>query len=277
MRLVLGALVWITVCLRLAEAQDRPLTIGHTETIWSKVLNEERLINLYIPPDATDTTVFDVAYVLDGGLDEDFLHVAGLYQFYSFEWVNKVRPTLVVGIVNVDRKRDFTFASSEPAERAKYPSSGRSEFFIPFLTQELPAHIRSKYKTSGHTTLIGQSLAGLLATQVLLEQPYSFSRYIMVSPSLWWSDGDLLIKAEKWAMPTGKNLEIYLATGKEGLAPSVKPHVMEVEANRLAEALEKAKQPNCTLLFDYFPEHNHATILHRAVNDALFHLPLPQH
>src|SRR6185503_7776321 len=65
-----------------AAEQPAPLAIGETFTLQSKVLNETRSINVYLPPgyvEAADKR-FPVLYMPDGGLAEDFLHIAGLVQ-----------------------------------------------------------------------------------------------------------------------------------------------------------------------------------------------------
>jgi enterochelin esterase-like enzyme len=67
-----------------AKAADKaaPLVIGETFTINSKILSETRRINVYVPPgysESRDVRV-PVLYMPDGGIAEDFLHIAGLIQ-----------------------------------------------------------------------------------------------------------------------------------------------------------------------------------------------------
>ena len=57
--------------------------------------------------------------------------------------------------------------------------------------------------------------------------------------------------------------------GKEGLAPCTIPHVMEVDANLLAEKIRSAKSKQVTVYFDYLPLEDHATITHQAVFNAI--------
>jgi uncharacterized protein len=53
------------------------------------------------------------------------------------------------------------------------------------------------------------------------------------------------------------------------LAPCEIPHVMEVDANLLAEKIKGTKSKNVTMFFDYLPEEDHATITHQAIFNAL--------
>src|SRR6185295_385093 len=51
-----------------------PLTLGETFQIASKVLGERRAINVYVPSGCGEAAArCPVLYMLDGGMDEDFL------------------------------------------------------------------------------------------------------------------------------------------------------------------------------------------------------------
>ena len=249
----------------------KPFILGNIEEIQSKELNEKRILNIYFPEgyDENDSTRYPVIYLLDGSADEDFIHVVGLVQFNTFEWINQIPKSIVVGIANVDRRRDFTFPTTIPEDRKNSPTSGYSEKFISFIENELQPFIATKYKTNDDKTIIGQSLGGLFATEVLLKHPTLFNRYIIVSPSLWCDNGSLLnvhsdLLAENFRQPT----DIYIGVGKEGLTPTKIPRVMDVDANLLAEKINGAKNKSVRVYFDYLPEENHGTILHQAVSNA---------
>ena len=78
-------------------APATPLVIGETLTIDSKVLSETRRINVYVPPGYAESADarFPVLYMPDGGMAEDFLHVAGLVQVSVGN--GTMRPFLLVG------------------------------------------------------------------------------------------------------------------------------------------------------------------------------------
>jgi uncharacterized protein len=72
--------------------------------------------------------------------------------------------------------------------------------------------------------------------------------------------GEFLCKAQK--------TNIYIGVGKEGLTPGKTPRVMEVDANLLAEKLQKFAKKNIRVNFDYLPQEDHAAISHQAVFNA---------
>lgn len=241
----------------------KPFILGVIDEIQSNELNEKRILNIYLPEgyNPKDTIRYPVIYLLDGSADEDFIHIVGLVQFNSFEWVNQVPKSLVVGIATVDRRRDFTFPTTVSEDKSANPTSGHSNRFISFIEKELQPYIQEKYMTSSSKTIIGQSLGGLLATEILFKKPELFNKYIIVSPSLWWDNGSLLNQP----LARFEHKDIYIGVGKEGLAPTKIPRVMEVDANVLADKIKNLKNRNVNVYFDYLPLENHATIMHQAV------------
>ena len=150
------------------EITKSDIKLGETFTFQSTILGEQRKLNIYTPPSYGKTDKdFPVIYVLDGSLDEDFIHVVGLTQFSSFSWINTIEESIVVGISNVDRKKDFTFPSNNKKDQEEFPTSGHSKNFISFLKNEVIPLVDKSYQTTTDRTLIGQSLGGLLATEIL--------------------------------------------------------------------------------------------------------------
>ncbi len=251
---------------------SKPFVLGRIEEINSLQLAEKRTLNIYLPEgySPTDTLRYPVIYLLDGSADEDFIHIVGLVQFNNFSWINRVPKSIVVGIANVDRRRDFTYPTTIEADKKRFPTTGHSDRFIAFIGNELQPFIDQKYKTTTTKTIIGQSLGGLLATEILLNQPRLFDKYIIVSPSIWWDNGSLLNQPSALLRSDyTRETTVYIGVGKEGLTPGDIPRVMEVDANMLAEKIKNTKSKSVTVYFDYLPQEDHATVTHQAVFNAL--------
>lgn len=285
------AITFILVCVLasgavIAQSQQqdsvkkKPFVLGLIDEIQSKELAEKRILNIYLPKGyhQNDTIKYPVVYLLDGSADEDFIHIAGLYQFNNFEWINRVPKSIIVGIATVDRRRDFTFPTTVATDKKRYPTTGHSQQFINFLEKELQPYIEATYKTSSSKTIISQSLGGLLATEILLKRPTLFNQYIIVSPSIWWDNGSILNLPSSASNEEFKQAtKVYIGVGKEGLVPGDYPRVMEVDANLLADKIKSTKSKNLTVYFDYLPQEDHATIMHQAVFNALRYLnPAPE-
>src|SRR5690606_15019238 len=117
----------------------------------------------------SDTLRLPVLYMPDGGIHEDFLHIAGLVQISSLN--GTMRPFLLVGIENTERRRDLTGPTENEEDRQIAPRVGGSAAFRAFLRDELRPAIEAAYRTTGETALIGESLAGLFVVETLLLEP----------------------------------------------------------------------------------------------------------
>jgi len=98
-----------------------PLVIGQTFTLQSKALGETRRINVYLPSAYTDSATIrlPVLYMPDGGIGEDFLHVAGLVQVLTGN--GTMRPFILVGIENTQRRRDLTGPTTSAEDKKSRP------------------------------------------------------------------------------------------------------------------------------------------------------------
>ncbi|MEN5287132.1 alpha/beta hydrolase-fold protein [Stenotrophomonas lactitubi] len=238
-----------------------PLVIGETFTIQSKALGETRRINVYRPkPWGLDPkTPLPVLYMPDGGIDEDLLHVAGLVQVLTGN--GSMRPFLLVGIENTERRRDMTGPSNVAEDRKIAPRIGGSAAYRDFLRDELMPQVRQRYVTTDERALIGESLAGLFVVETLLQEPTLFNSYIALDPSLWWNRGALLSGA-------GKQLSSVASSGARlFLASSGQPELAASSA-RLATVLQQAS-PATLVKYQPLPEETHATIYHPAALQAL--------
>lgn len=238
-----------------------PLSIGQTFTLVSGVLGETRRINVYLPPAYADTAAaaLPVLYMPDGGLAEDFLHVAGLVQVGTGN--GTMRPFIVVGIENTERRRDLTGPTTDPEDRKIAPRVGGSAAFRQFIRTELMPTIRQRYRTSAETAVVGESLAGLFVLETLLLEPGLFDTYVAFDPSVWWNKGALVGQAEKTLRAyQGPAKTVYVATSRDAAKIP--------ESGGLEPALKAGAGHHLTWYYQPLPAETHATIYHPAALTA---------
>jgi predicted alpha/beta superfamily hydrolase len=250
-----------------APGQTAPLAIGETFTLASKTLGETRRVNVYLPapygesPDAR----FPVLYMPDGGIAEDFLHVAGLVQVSVGN--GTMRPFVLVGIENTQRRRDLTGPTDNTEDRKIAPQVGGSAAFRRFVRTELMPAVTARYRTTGETAIIGESLAGLFVVETLFAEPDLFDTYIAFDPSLWWNDGALVKSAPRRLAALGDRPKaLYLASSSEDRGDLTQ---------RLAAILKTSAPPKLKWFYQPMPGETHATIYHPAALAALRRLFKP--
>jgi predicted alpha/beta superfamily hydrolase len=250
-----------------AVITQSPFLLGTSVNLQSAILNEARILNVYLPEGYSkdSTKPYPVIYLLDGSADEDFIHIAGLVQFLTM--IQHMPPSILVGIGNTDRRRDFTFAPAPKAEPYpndwKYmPTAGGSSQFINFLEKEVQPFIQNNYHTSGRKTIIGESLGGLLAAEVLLRKPSLFTDYIIISASFWYNNESLLAGSTERIAACENKIKVYLSRGNEGKE-------MEAADARFTHNLRGIEGPKLQVYFLPLPDENHLTILHQSVYKGL--------
>jgi predicted alpha/beta superfamily hydrolase len=249
-----------------ADNGTQALVIGQTFTVDSKVLGETRRINVYLPPGYAEHlhASYPVLYMLDGGLKEDFMHIAGLVEVETGDGV--MPPTILVGIENTQRRRDLTGPTTNPRDLAIAPAVGKSATFRRFISDELMPEISARYRTNGKRAIVGESLAGLFIVETLLQKPAMFDTYIAVDPSLWWNHHALVktATAQLAAMPGGTRT-LYLACSSDA-CPAGKDAIFPVP--RFTAILQAHAPASLHWSLHRFPRETHATVFHPAAMDA---------
>lgn len=200
-----------------AAGANEPMPPHSAFTIQSRVLNEARLINVYTPPGYDDhkSTRYPVLYMPDGGMQEDFPHVAT--DIDTAIRAGQIRPMIVIGIENTQRRRDMTAPTNVASDRKIAPVVGGAAAFRAFIADELMPQVRQRYRSNGQTAIVGESLAGLFVLETFFAQPKLFNTWIALSPSLWWNNEALAHGAaaclKKW--PDGLQRTLYFASASD--------------------------------------------------------------
>ena len=194
-RLVAFALLAAPLSAQDAPVRKSPVPAHDTFTVASRALGEARLVNVHTPPGyhASPATRLPTLYMPDGGLDEDFPHV--VYTVDSLIALGAIRPVIVVGIPNTERRRDLTGPTRIATDSAIAKRVGGSAAFRRFIRDELIPAVQARYRTTAERAIVGESLAGLFVLETFFTEPVLFDHYVALDPSLWWNRGALLDSA----------------------------------------------------------------------------------
>lgn len=255
-----------------AQSEPTPIIIGQSYALPSTVMGATREINVWLPPGYAESEArYPVLYLLDGGTTwQDFHHISGLAQLGTVN--GTTRDVIVVGIASVDRRNELALPTDNAELIARYPTQGHTDRFRRFVAEEVQPFIEGRFRASGETALMGESLAGLFVVETFLKEPQMFDAYVAISPSLWWDGGKL-------ARQSGAHLRdhsndprtLILTMGNEGA---------EAQAlmDTLTANLRDHALPGVSWTFEPRPDETHATIYHGAALDAfrrLYAVPTP--
>lgn len=231
-----------------------------TFTIPSAATADTRHINVYKPPGYdTSAASYPVLYMPDGGLQEDFPHVAKAVD--EGIKAGEIAPILVVGIENTERRRDMTGPTDVASDKQIAPRVGGSAAFRKFIANELIPEVGRRYRVNTHRGIIGESLAGLFAVESFLQEPALFDTVIAISPSLWWNHASLVHQGPQLLAAASGPRRLYLTSADED---NIAPNVATV-----ADVLRRARIPRITWVYQPRPNEHHDTIYRASEKAAL--------
>ncbi len=270
--LVAAGIAFAPAALAQGAPAETPIVIGTSYALPSSTYGGTREINVWLPPGyAEGEATYPVLYLLDGGtVWQDFHHISGLAQLGTVN--GTTRDVIVVGVASVDRRNELALPTGNAELIARYPTQGQSERFRGFLRDEVQPFVDGRFRTSGETALMGESLAGLFVVETFLKAPEMFDHYVAVSPSLWWDGGRLAAQAGAHLRDHSNDPRTLILTlGDEG------PE-MEAPMEVLTANLRQHAMPGVSWSYTPRPAESHATIYHGAALDAfrrLFPAPTP--
>jgi uncharacterized protein len=207
MKRTLILIIFLVIAAFTNAQNENKIVIGKTDTIFSKILNEKRKILVYTPnltsPSNVPNQRYPVLYLLDG--EAHFVSTVGLVQQLSQANGNAVLPEMiVVGITNTNRFRDLTPSAT---------GTGGGNNFMKFIETELMPHIESTYNTAPYKVLVGHSLGGLTAIDVLTRNANLFNAYIAIDPSMWF-ENEIFLQNAITQLPNNKmeNKRLFIGT-----------------------------------------------------------------
>ncbi len=233
----------------------------------SDIVDEVFKLHVYFPRGYAEMTdSLPVVYLLDA----EYSFGAVAYAIRRLVKDSLISPVLLVGVAYEApydeyyrrRERDFTPTA---ADLDDFPSAGEAGSFALFLRQELVPFINGTYRVDPNDrTLVGLSFSGLFSTYLLFTESELFSRYVIVSPSLWWDHG-IVFRYESDYRSGNEVLaaRVYLAAGEQDGRNILS------DLRRMQAVLAARRYQGLEYRVKLFPEETHRTVFPLAVSHGL--------
>jgi predicted alpha/beta superfamily hydrolase len=165
------------------------------------------------------------------------------------------------------RQRDL----SPPVTAGTQPEgTGGAADFLSFITQELKPFIASRYAVDPEEqTLAGDSMAGLFAVYTMFSDVHAFSRYVAISPSLFFDDHAMNTRA----VEVGKRRDLastrlFVAVGEQETKERMGEDMIG-DARQFVSVLQAANPSGLEVRLQIFPDENHMTVVPVALTRGL--------
>lgn len=234
----------------------------------SKHVGREYEVDVFLPIDYRKTDQrYPVVYVLDAE-----------YNFGCVAYITRrlvknkdIPPVLLVGIAYNKTYEDFydkRMFDSTPVSKVHGYHTGGAEPFTRFIRDELIPFVDREYRSvPGDRTIVGHSITGFYGGFLLFQHPEVFQKYLLVSPSLWFSNR-VVFDYEKRHAREERNLEaaVYLASGSLE-TPGIKDNSVE-----FGRTLDTRKYPGLKLKWVIMEGEHHRSIFPLAFTRGLQYL-----
>ena len=182
-----------------------------------------------------------------------------------------------MAIASDNRNYDMTPTRSDLAFKGQVlqemkDNSGGAGEFADFIRLELFAEIDAQFRTNDSKGLVGMSLGGLLAADILLHKPTMFSHYLIADATYIWDDNYLnktLLKSQS---------RLSKVKGKVFIALANNDHLGEVGlsnrkwGNDFIVNLRAVSNNQLKVSSKYFPMEQHGTVMYLAFYYGLIEL-----
>lgn len=169
---------------------------------------QNRSLRIYLPPSYhVLLNSYPVIYVHDGGT---LFHsvIDELEELFCLEIVEEV---ILVGIEPVDRLAEYTpwFSPSISSDFSSFNGEGKK--YLNFIMESIKPYIDTHFSTksdSQNTGMMGASLGGLISLYAMDEFADYFSKFGLISPSLWYPN--ILSYVQEYQIDKEKSIFLYV-------------------------------------------------------------------
>ena len=243
---------------------------------------QEYMINVTLPRNYDSQKEYKTLYYLDSWWLSEL--IIGTFAILNLS--EKIEDVILIGITingnlkdwNIQRTLDFTpsvydmgfemkAGKDENSITLNKNNTGGANIFIEFIETKVFELIDQEYPNiAENRTLIGHSYGGLFSFYAIQQKPHLFSNFIIISPSLWWNNSELLKKELFYEFEQSENVNsIYLCYGDS-------ESKLISKANTGMDAIINSLQKeNLDYQFKIFKEANHNSILPQGIYDGLIY------
>ncbi len=224
-----------------SQVEGTKVTIGTNYTITSKILNQDRDIQVYLPDSySTSKEKYPVLYILDG----QWFFTNGVAIQKSLRTPGAIPEMIVVGIKNSNPLRRTLFNK----ERVKFTS---------FLKDEVIKFIDINFRTTKERVIYGWEAAAYYVSKIILEEKELFQGAII-------TDGGLAPERLIENFKSDREVYLYIANSKRDIY-----YIASTE--KFNERLKKYNPKNLRWKYELFNDEVHETMPHLSMYKGIMY------
>ncbi len=222
-----------------AQVEKSDITIGVNHIIKSSILNQDRVIQIYVPDSYNDTDQsYPVLYILDG----QWYFSSGVSIQRALRTPGAIPEMIVVGIKN-----------SNPLRRTLF--GDENEKFTNFLKNEVVQYIDSNYRTTEERVIFGWEAAAYYISELILKEGNIFNGAII-------TDGGYASEDAVKDFSSEEAIYLFMANSRKDI------YYID-SSDAFYELLKNNKPKNLIWTYELFNDEVHETLGHLVIFKGL--------
>ncbi|MCX2681324.1 tetratricopeptide repeat protein [Galbibacter sp. EGI 63066] len=255
------------------KAESTPLTFAQQEVIHSKILNEDRTINIFLPESFHEKSIQHTYPVLLLLEDEFFLMTSGVTKHLSS--VERMPETIVVSLIDGPKVPKLYTNGSDfwPKDWKQLPFGGNPDPFTKHLKEELFPYLKNNFRANDFKIVMGLSATSIYTLHAFAKEPYLFDAHIAIASGdilgMGYSEGESLIDVivkdfENNQKKTGWLYVTSADSDGNGNSPMIKTNLEELE-----KRLSPYRSDDFQFISKIFLDEGHYDVALPALEEAL--------
>jgi len=231
-----------------------------------------------LPSDYKPEKEYKILYYLDAWWLNDL--VQGCYRLKALSnksLANNMDELILVGIASVGNEKDWNKQRNMDFTPSKYnlnvvmkwgeallndTTTGGAKEFLQFFKHQIITFVESNYKIeSSSRGILGHSFGGLFGFYSYINYPELFSNYILLAPSIWWNNSELMQDME--SIICKREVKMFIAMGTSEHLMLKRPLAV------LIEELKEAKNNKLKMIYKQYENEDHHSLLPQSIYDGI--------
>ncbi|TXN37299.1 tetratricopeptide repeat protein [Flagellimonas hymeniacidonis] len=259
----------------LNKKQSITLTYAQQDVIHSKILNEDKSINIFLPEGfhkSSERHTYPVLMLLE---NEFFHMVSGVVKHLSS--VERMPETIVVSLTDGAHIPKLYTNGSDfwPKDWKQLPFGGNPDPFTAYLKEELFLYLKENYRANDFRMVLGLSTTSIYPLHAFAKETDLFDVYIGIASGdilgMGYKDGESFIDVFISQFEKDKSLynNKYLYLTSSDSDDRNGSHKIKDNLESLEKRLSSYRSPNFKFISKTFPNEGHYDLALPALHEAL--------
>lgn len=256
-----------------SKISSSPITYAEKITFHSKILDENRIMNIYVPESfhvASKDHTYPVVMISGSHGVKFFQMISGIIRHLSS--VTRMPEAIVISFEEETHYAPNVYANGMWGSREKLEFDASPDKFVRHLKEELFPYLKNQYRAADYRVIVGVSGSSVFPLHTFAKEPDLFQAHITVATAdmigMGYQPNTTFIDAfeESFVKNPNRKAQFYLGVSENDISKD-KPYIKNME--ELKKRLSPFTTNNLSLKVEVIPNEDHYACIIKALLSSL--------